>query len=232
MLKRTVACVGMSLGLCACGGSTPPASTADEAVPPAADTTAAPAADEAAPPTAAPAEEGAAAEHAADADADAEPAPLEVRYHVSPEGLRITVSGIEFVPKATAVRVGNGWGVKLDVEARAQDGETHALFSPEQGPLAFHASVTRGGAKEQLGDQRKGDGEQYVTDDPLTFSRTWPGDMAIKPLAAGDQLELQVGLWGVGKTVARHRPLKAFCTVRMVGGAKPQPVLSPPGTAQ
>ncbi len=160
------------------------------------------------------------------------PPPLEVRYHVSSEGLRVTVSEVEFIPRATPVRVGAGWGVKIDVSARARDDQPHVLFRPEQGPLAFFAVVNRSGKKEERGDHRRGQGEEYVTENGIEFSRTWPGNMGMQPLAAGEQLELQVGLWGVGKSMTRHRPLKGFFTVKMVGGSQAQAVVSPPSTTQ
>ncbi len=163
------------------------------------------------------------------------PPPLEVRYHVSTEGLRVTVSDIEFVPRATPVRVGRGWGVRIDVAARARDHQPHVLFTPDQGPLAFFAIVDRGDRKEEHGDERRGQGEEFVTEDGIQFSRTWPGDTGQAPLLAGQQLELQVGLWGVGESMLRHRPLKGFFTVKMVGGtdgAEPQASLHPPSTAR
>ena len=161
------------------------------------------------------------------------PAALAVRYHVAPEGLRVVVSGVVFEPRATPVRIGAGWGVKIDVHAQAEDDGPHVLFSPDQGPMAFYAVVERGGSVEKLGDERQGRGEQSVTADGVDFSRTWPGDMPMKPLRAGQKLELQVGLWGVGTSAVAHRPLRGFFTLKMVAGtAQPQPIISPPGTAE
>ena len=224
----------LGIGASACGGAPPPPATS---VPEPAEPSAS-ASPEDAEPRATPGEaltkptagdEPAALESDTD---EPEPPPLEVRYHVSQEGLRVTVSGVEFIPRATPVRVGSGWGVKIDVQARARDDLPHVLYEPDQGPLAFFAIVERNGTKEERGDQRQGQGEEYVTTDGIEFSRTWPGDMGMKPLAAGERLELQVGLWGVGKSMTRHRPLKGFLTVKMVGGSKPQAVVSPPSTAQ
>ena len=65
----------------------------------------------------------------------------------------------------------------------------------------------------------------------IEFTREWPGK-AGKALAAGQSLELQVGIWGVGQNSTELRPVRQFCLVKMKAGNKtPQPVLMPPGTA-
>ncbi|MEP7049890.1 MAG: hypothetical protein ABJB12_06035 [Pseudomonadota bacterium] len=182
--------------------------------------------------------------HSAAAD-DAEAAPAkpkdedpnrtrEVTYVVVPEGLKVTVAGVKFAVSASAVQVGAGWGVKLAVVATAEDGKPHSLSSPKAGPLAFAGSVTRKGKSEleAFGDERGGEGEQSIFgDDPTKFTRTWPAKGA-RALGAGDALDLQVALWGLGADTDSRRPVKKFCHVRMeVGKGKPRAIVEPPASA-
>jgi hypothetical protein len=220
--------------LVACGGAlaTPPAEP--------------PAAVEAAP--AEPAKPTASAEaqkpSASDANADAPtPAPAppkeeadpnatrEVTYVVVPEGLKISVAGVRFAVSASAVQVASGWGVKLSVVATALDGKVHSLANPKSGPLAFAGSVSRKGKPEPdaFGDERSGDGEQEISADaPTKFNRTWPAN-GVRVLGAGDTLDLQVALWGLGSDKDSRRPVKKFCHVRMnVDKGKPRAIVEPP----
>jgi hypothetical protein len=154
----------------------------------------------------------------------------EVTYVVVPEGLKVTVTGVRFAVSASAVQVASGWGVKLTVVASALDGKPHSLSSPKAGPLAFAGSVLRKGKSEAepFGDERAGDGEQSVTGDPSKFSRTWPAN-GVRVLGAGDSLDLQVALWGLGSDKDSRRPVKKFCHVRMqVEKGKPRAILEPP----
>jgi hypothetical protein len=177
---------------------------------------------------------------AADSDAPTKAAPKEevdpnatreVTYVVVPDGLKISVAGVRFAVSASAVQVASGWGVKLNVAASALDGKPHSLSSPKAGPLAFAGSVLRKGQSEAeaFGDERTGDGEQSVFgDDATKFSRTWPAK-GVRVLGAGDSLDLQVALWGLGSEKDSRRPVKKFCHVRMlVGKGKPRAILEPP----
>ncbi len=168
------------------------------------------------------------------APAKTEPDPdatREVTYVVVPEGLKISVAGVRFTVSASAVQVASGWGVKLNVVASAVDGKPHSLSSPKAGPLAFAGSVLRKGQSEPepFGDERAGDGEQGIFgDDATKFSRTWPAK-GVRVLGAGDSLDLQVALWGLGTEKDSRRPVKKFCHVRMqVGKGKPRAILEPP----
>jgi hypothetical protein len=155
----------------------------------------------------------------------------EVTYVVVPEGLKISVAGVRFAVSASAVQVASGWGVKLNVVATALDGKVHSLASPKSGPLAFAGSVSRKGKSEPdaFGDERSGDGEQAVAGDaPAKFSRTWPAN-GVRVLGAGDALDLQVALWGLGSDKESRRPVKKFCHVRMnVDKGKPRAIVEPP----
>jgi hypothetical protein len=223
-----------SLVAVACGGA--------QAVPPAEPN----GAEASAPGPALPAEPAASAEpdkhaEAAPSEAAAEAAPAapepdpnatrEVTYVVVPEGLKVSVAGVRFAVSASAVQVASGWGVKLNVVASALDGKAHSLSNPKTGPLAFAGSVLRKGHSEPepFGDERTGDGEQSVTgDDSTKFSRTWPAK-GVRVLGAGDSLDLQVALWGVGSDKDSRRPVKKFCHVRMqVEKGKPRAILEPP----
>jgi hypothetical protein len=154
-----------------------------------------------------------------------------VTYVVVPDGLKISVAGVRFAVSASAVQVASGWGVKLNVVASALDGKSHSLSSPKAGPLAFAGSVLRKGRSEAepFGDERVGDGEQSIAGAELTkFSRTWPAQ-GVRVLGAGDALDLQVALWGLGSDKDSRRPVKKFCHVRMqVSAGKPRAILEPP----
>ena len=155
----------------------------------------------------------------------------EVTYVVVPEGLKISVTGVRFTVSASAVQVASGWGVKLNVVASVLDGKPHSLSSPKSGPLAFAGSVLRKGRSEAepFGDERGGDGElDLAGEEPSKFNRTWPAK-GVRVLGAGDSLELQVALWGLGSDKDSRRPVKKFCHVRMqVGNGKPRAILEPP----
>jgi hypothetical protein len=157
----------------------------------------------------------------------------DVTYVVTPTGLKVTVAGTRFAVTAVATSVAGGWGVKVNVEAAANDGLLHSLSKPEAGPLAFAGAVTRRGQAEadHFGDERAGDGELAVTDAALKISRSWPM-RGSRPLAIGDALDLQVALWGLGTDANSRRPVKQFVHVRMrVDKGKPKAVVEPPPSA-
>jgi len=220
-----------SLLAAACGGTqAPPPAPPPIAEAPAAAATPEPSAEPSKPEPAAAAE----ADAPPPAPAKAEPDPnatREVTYVVVPEGLKISVAGVRFSVSASAVQVASGWGVKLNVVASATDGKPHSLSSPKAGPVAFAGTVLRKGQSEAepFGDERAGDGELSIFgDDPTKFSRTWPAK-GVRVLGAGDSLELQVALWGLGSDKDSRRPVKKFCHVRMkVEKGKPRAILEPP----
>src|SRR6185436_6159625 len=120
----------------------------------------------------------------------------EVQYVMTPEGLEIRSEGMRFTTNADAVRVAGGWGVKLSVEAIVKDDEKHSLLRPRNGPLALAGRVQRGERSESFKDERHGDGEQALLPGAkVKLTRTWPGKDGAKPLAEGQTLELDVGLW-------------------------------------
>jgi hypothetical protein len=230
--------VVLSLTAGACGGgaqATPPAE-------PPADSAAAPA--PAATTSAAPQATAPAAASDAPASADApkveaktEPDPnatRDITYVVTPEGLKITVAGMKFLASTVAEQTGGGWGVKVNVDATADDGKAHSLTKPKAGPLAFAGSVTRKGKSEpeHFSDERAGDGDETVAGDkPVKISRTWP-IKGVRALAIGDALDLQVALWGLGAAADSRRPVKQFFHVRMqVDKGKPKAIVEPPASA-
>lgn len=153
------------------------------------------------------------------------PPERETVYRVSPDGLKIQIEGAEFLPKAEAIRVAGGWGVKLTVQATTK--EEKVLYSAAEGPLAFGGYVSRS-SREKFGDSRKGGGELKLSPGPaIQFSRTWP-KAGEKGLASGETLELHVGLWGFGENEKDTRPVHKFIVVRMVGGQGATPVVEPP----
>ncbi len=161
---------------------------------------------------------------------DVEVKEREVRYLVKPEGLQIDVAGARFFPKARAVKVKGGWGVTIDVKASAEDDRTHSLLRSNDGALAFAGTVVRGGKATEFGDER-GSGEEQLLfpGAPLTLSRNWPGNLDLAPLARGDELRLEVGLWGLGRDATSRRPVKKFCLVRVSPGSRrPSVLVTPP----
>jgi hypothetical protein len=158
----------------------------------------------------------AAPEPSAPAEANT-PRGRDITYRATPGGLVIEVDGVRLEPKAEPVKLAGGWGVKLTLRATSTDGHMHRLLSPENGPLMLAAEIDRGGKKERIGDERKGDGEQFITEnDSLKVEREFK-----KPLCAG--------LWGLGRDAEDRKPIKKLFTVKMVAGTKkPQPVVSAP----
>ncbi|HKO49757.1 MAG TPA: hypothetical protein VJV79_18635 [Polyangiaceae bacterium] len=223
-----------SLLAAACGGahSTPPVeSPVAEAPAPAAAPESAESAESAKPEPSEPAANKA-SEPAAPAKEEPDPnATREVTYVVVPEGLKISVAGTRFAVSASAVQVASGWGVKLNVVASVLDGKPHSLSNPKSGPLAFAGSVLRKGRSEAepFGDERAGDGELDISgSEPTKFNRTWPAK-GVRVLGAGDSLDLQVALWGLGSDKDSRRPVKKFCHVRMkVEKGKPRAIVEPP----
>ena len=139
-----------------------------------------------------------------------------VRYVQTPEGLRVEILGVKFVPKAEAVKTPAGIGLKLTLEATTS--EARSLLAPEHGPLAFAGAIKRKGKSEPeaFGDARKGEGEVLLTPDkPTKLVREWPGPKG-GGLGNGDVLELDVGLWGLGANAAERRPVKQFLRVKVV----------------
>jgi hypothetical protein len=220
-----IALISFSFG---CGGAVPPKSEAPE-------TEVAPQAVAPSQPEKEKAPEEAAAEPEPEAEA-AKPdanAPREVKYIVTPQGLRIEVAGATFKPTAKPIRVAGGWGVKVMVEATVE-GTVLSLLDSKNGPLAFAAKVSAQGSGRGSGEARVGSEERFLTPgEPLKITREWPGSTKMKPLSPGETLELQVGLWGLGEQSETRRPMKKFFVVKMVAGKKtPQPVVSPPGSAE
>src|SRR5690606_16477911 len=128
---------------------------------------------------------------------------------------------------------GGAWGVRVKLEAAGVGDSTRHLLKPKGGPLAFAGSVTRKGKAERFGDKR--DGEEVVELTPgstLSFESTWPKDKTQTALWWGNELSLEAGLWGLGKTADALRPVRQFFTLRMVAGNKPQPVIQPPKSAE
>ena len=234
-LVRFALLVSSCLGAaCASAPATPPAAPALPSPAPSAEPASAPAAEPTKPSASseAPASEPPSAAPAEPAKEEPDPnATREVTYVVVPEGLKVSVTGVRFTVSASAVQIASGWGVKLSVVASAIDGKPHSLSSPKAGPLAFAGAVLRKGQSEAepFGDERAGDGEQSIFgDDATKFSRTWPAK-GVRVLGAGDSLDLQVALWGLGSEKESRRPVKKFCHVRMeVGKGKPRAIVEPP----
>lgn len=151
---------------------------------------------------------------------------LDLIYRLKADGLHVEVLGAEFLPKARAVKIAGGWGVEIDVEA--QTSEDVSLLGSKKGPLAFAARVTRP-AEETIGDSRDGSEDVWLRPEkPLRFRRTWP-DAGTPPVRAGQTLELQVGLWGLGATPDERKPVRKFFVVKMKPDEKGATALvSPP----
>jgi hypothetical protein len=171
---------------------------------------------------------------------DAEPAAddknkiRDVVYKMVPGGLEIEVDGVKFTPKATPVKLkGGAWGVKISMDAEGVGDDTRYILKPKGGVLAFAGSVNRKGNFEEFGDRREGDdAAELLPGTTLSFESTWPKDGAKNALWWGNELKLEVGLWGLGASSSALRPVKHFFTLRMVAGNKPQPVIQPPKSAE
>lgn len=157
----------------------------------------------------------------------------EVKYVVTPEGLKIEVAGVRFLASAEAKQVGQGWGAKVTIKAEALDGKEHVLLNPKHGPIAFAAAVFKKGSTEaeRIPDSRDGDGEAKITGSPTTFSRQFPENGG-RVLAIGETLDMEVALWGLGDTAEDRRPVKQFFHVKMkVDKGKPKAIVEPPASA-
>jgi len=222
--------LGLCLLLWACGGQAP-AATPEPAASEPSETAAA----ESSPSGTEPAEAdsaGAAEEEAAAAPADNPNETRDVTYKMTPGGLEIEVDGVMFQPKAEPVKVkGGAWGVKVTMTAEGVGDGPRYILKPKNGALAFAGSVKRKGGEEKFGDKR--DGEETVELAPgatLSFETTWPKEGT--GLWWGEELSIEAGLWGLGKSADGLRPVKQFFTLKMVAGNKPQPVMQPPQSAQ
>lgn len=190
--------------------------------PPAAEPVEAPAAEAPAPepPAEAPREEAGVAEAPPVAETtppEADPAndQRNIRYTVTPEGLRAELLGVSFTCAAESVKGPSGFGVRVTLEATAS--ADRSLLAPEHGPLAFAGAIKRKGKTEpeQFGDERKGDGTLVLTaGKPVKIVREWPNKWQGGALSNGDVLELDVGLWGLGTSDADRRPAKQFLRVK------------------
>ena len=231
----------LATSLPGCGGeAAPEAKTADAAAAPAD----APAAPADAPADAADKGPAADAKPEADAkpDAEAKPAQVpakdpnamrEVKYVVTPEGLKIEVAGVRFLASAEAKQIAQGWGAKVSIKAEALDGKEHVLLNPKNGPIAFAAAVFKKGSTEaeRIPDSREGDGEVKVGASSSTFSREFPSKGG-RVLGMGETLDMEVALWGLGETAEDRRPVKQFFHVKMkVDKGKPKAIVEPPASA-
>jgi len=143
---------------------------------------------------------------------------------MTPGGLVAELDGVMLEPKAQAIRVGNGWGIKLVVKAKATDEREHELLNPQGGPLMIAEQIARGGKREVVSDERKGDEVLTLDKTGTHFERELR-----KAIAAGETLTLEIGLWGLGTGADDRKPIKKLFLVKMVaGGHKPEPVVSAP----
>lgn len=151
------------------------------------------------------------------------PAPAEdedqgrsIRYVVNPDGMRVRVAGVVLVPKAELVTKGGLSTIKVTVEASSEDGKTHSILAPTGKELAFAGKVRRAdGTEEAFTDQREGERDVSIgegTDAKL--SRTFP-DKGKKPVKMGDEVQLAVGLWGLGEDANSRRPVLGVCKVTL-----------------
>ena len=221
--------------LAGCGGEAPEPKTPDPtAEAPAVAPEPAPAPADAAPPEAKPEEPKADAPAAKPAAPPKDPnAMREVKYVVTPEGLKIEVAGVRFMASAEAKQIAQGWGAKVTIKAEATDGKEHVLLNPKNGPIAFAAAVFKKGSTEaeRIPDSREGEGEVKVGASSSSFSREFPAKGG-RVLAMGETLDMEVALWGLGESAEDRRPVKQFFHVKMkVDKGKPKAIVEPPSSA-
>jgi hypothetical protein len=210
-------------GILMLGGCPRPTTAAEE--PPPAPETAAPIAPAAAPSEEKPAESGA-IPPPREQTSDVEDRLRPIKYVPTATGLEIQLDGVKFAASASAVKVGTGWGVSVKTRVSGERGKSYKLLTPKRGPLAFTGSVERRGQKTQLADEREGDQTTVVKEQPIEFSREWPGDSKQQPLGQGDKLSLEVELWGVsGNNYDKPLPAKPLFVVRVSSGSG-KPVVS------
>lgn len=231
-----LASVLFALGSTACGGATEAPPAAPES---GGNTVEAPSE----PPPPVPEDSGTASEPAKAEPSAAEPAesdappekdpnaPREIKYVLTPDGLKVEVEGARFLVNAEPKKIAAGWGVSVKVSAQAIDDGVHTLANPKNGPLAFATTVLRKGKSEpeQEGDTREGDGEITLKKGKVVeFKRDWPPKGG-RILGIGDAIEIQVGLWGLGENEDSRRPVKQFAKVTMkVDQGKPRAKTEPP----
>jgi hypothetical protein len=228
----------LASSLSACGAEATPEPQTPAAAPPAEAAPVAEAAPAAEPTPPVPAADEVEAEPAADAKPSAPPkdpnALREVKYVVTPEGLKIEVAGVRFLATAQAKQVAQGWGAKISVKAEVTDGKEHVLLNPKNGPIAFAAAVFKKGSTEaeRIPDSRDGEGELKLSPGAAqTFSRDFPNKGG-RVLAIGETLDMEVALWGLGETKDDRRPVKQFFHVKMkVDKGKPKAIVEPPASA-
>jgi hypothetical protein len=175
-----------------------------------------------------------AAEPAAEGPAKDPNAMREVKYVVTPDGLKIEVAGVRFLASAEAKQVGQGWGARVTVKAEVIDDKEHVLLNPKNGPIAFAAAVFKKGSTEaeRIPDSRDGEAELKLSPgSPKSFSRDFPNKGG-RVLAIGETLDMEVALWGLGETKEDRRPVRQFFHVKMkVDKGKPKAKVEPPASA-
>jgi hypothetical protein len=142
----------------------------------------------------------------------------------------VSIEGVDLTIKAEPKKLDNGgFGITIKVQAEAKDDGMHTLLSPKNGPLSIAGTIKRKkGEDVKIEDKRDGDDEQFVTPGtPLELVHEWPGENG--PYAWwGDEIELQIGLWGIGEAGQRRRPVNKLCIIKMVAVKGGKPVVMPP----
>lgn len=116
-----------------------------------------------------------------------------------PAGDWIEREGLSFWVKPRAVKVGNGWGVEIEVEVKATDGATHVVYGYSRG-LALSGvrfgnmngmqPFSEGGKVTRFGRARPGG--------TLTLQRAYPGNAHAAgwtPLKPGDSIVVSLKTW-------------------------------------
>jgi hypothetical protein len=118
-------------------------------------------------------------------------------------------------------------GHRLKVEGESQDDKMHSILKPKSGALAVAGKITPSAGRSRLTPEMGRRGVRHARYAGLRAQ--WPSKAGDKPLGAGDKVELQVGLWGIGPEAKLRRPLKKFFIVTMVvGKGEPRPLIAPP----
>ncbi len=224
------ALVLLTMGLSACGSSTPPAEA-----PPPPEPAEAPEPIESGPPTPVepePPPPAGTADSPPLPEEESVPDPRKVAYRVTPNGLIVEIEGARFTPKATAKKLPKGaYGIELEVVAEALDDRTHTLLSPKLGPLSMAAVIfdKKGEEHRRYNDRREGKEQQFLLPGAsLTLERSWPSGEVEGPLWWGQKVRLEVGLWGLGLDGDEGRPVRKLFVVEMTAGNNPRAVVTPP----
>lgn len=150
------------------------------------------------------------------------------------KSLLVEAEGVRFLVGATPIAVKGKWGVRVLVEATSADGKVHAISNVTD-LLSFGGTIDAldggeaGGGFGEGGSH--GEKVEIPPGKPVKFSRDYPGKNDWDPIAPGQVLRLDVGLWSLSSpeekktwpawslvTVELSVPRKGGAQVKLIHG--------------